>query len=316
MVVLGHTLQGPLSENMARYAIYSFHMPLFLAINGYLLKSDTLYSLRLGELLVKYCRRMLLPFMVAFVVYFMIVNAGRLPDLSMGEIAFQLLYPAYHLWYIPALMLMILAVYLFNSVGIKAGVPLVIAFFASLVWFYFFPDNLSLNSPIPGNRALSLMGDKRVYVYFCFFYLGFYLRNHTGRSGIFNRTLPKAGLFGAGILLILGFYSPPSPLRQFVFLLFNALLIIFFHERMSNRPFGAGGRFLEIFGKNPLPFYLWHALPVFLFNRAIFKDVHVFYLSIVAFLVVMVIIDRVFSENAWYKIFFSGASKRHAGGGI
>ena len=36
LVIIGHVLKGSLSENLARYIIYSFHMPLFIAIAGYL----------------------------------------------------------------------------------------------------------------------------------------------------------------------------------------------------------------------------------------------------------------------------------------
>ena len=51
LVILGHFLPGTLSENPARYVIYSFHMPAFFFISGMLYSGHTSlkeYGLRLG----------------------------------------------------------------------------------------------------------------------------------------------------------------------------------------------------------------------------------------------------------------------------
>lgn len=42
LVVIGHILPGTLQENFARYFIYSFHMPVFFAVSGYLVSIDRL----------------------------------------------------------------------------------------------------------------------------------------------------------------------------------------------------------------------------------------------------------------------------------
>ena len=39
-VVVGHILTGSLDENPIRYIIYSFHMPCFFYISGYLLNTE------------------------------------------------------------------------------------------------------------------------------------------------------------------------------------------------------------------------------------------------------------------------------------
>lgn len=51
-VIAGHILQGSLSENPARYMIYGFHMPLFVAIY---FTSEKPYSIGLPN--VAYCAR-------------------------------------------------------------------------------------------------------------------------------------------------------------------------------------------------------------------------------------------------------------------
>lgn len=42
LVIAGHFLEGRISENPLRYIIYSFHMPLFLVLSGFLLNRERL----------------------------------------------------------------------------------------------------------------------------------------------------------------------------------------------------------------------------------------------------------------------------------
>lgn len=73
-VFLGHLLPGTLSENFVRYLIYSFHMPLFIGISGALLTPASLARSSLRQLVARYFGRMLLPWLVACVVYYPVNN--------------------------------------------------------------------------------------------------------------------------------------------------------------------------------------------------------------------------------------------------
>lgn len=53
-VVLGHVLLGGVRQNILRYMIYSIHMPLFIAMSGYLLNTDKLKTMSVKELIKKY----------------------------------------------------------------------------------------------------------------------------------------------------------------------------------------------------------------------------------------------------------------------
>lgn len=68
-VVLGHLLLGSVSDNFLRYVIYSFHMPLFFFISGWLLNTDKLSKITLSEFISKYGKRMLLWWLVAWIIY-------------------------------------------------------------------------------------------------------------------------------------------------------------------------------------------------------------------------------------------------------
>jgi fucose 4-O-acetylase-like acetyltransferase len=101
MVIVGHILQGKVLDNFGRYVIYSFHMPLFVGLSGYLLNIDSIRSLSVGQFFGKYGSRVLLPWAIAMLVYAIYLGAfGSHPTpLWKGWINY-LLNPYYHLWFV------------------------------------------------------------------------------------------------------------------------------------------------------------------------------------------------------------------------
>ncbi|MBC5606376.1 acyltransferase family protein [Bacteroides difficilis] len=73
-VMLGHIFLGSAEENIPRYLIYAFHMPLFFFVSGYLLNTEKLGTLSLSQYIRKYAKRMLGWWFVAWVVYTVSVN--------------------------------------------------------------------------------------------------------------------------------------------------------------------------------------------------------------------------------------------------
>ena len=69
LVVIGHVLLGTLDENIIRYTIYSFHMPAFFFVSGYLLDMERLAGQGYWSVLSKYWKRMLAEWSVAWLVY-------------------------------------------------------------------------------------------------------------------------------------------------------------------------------------------------------------------------------------------------------
>lgn len=63
LVVIGHCLNP---NSVINSVIFSFHMPLFFIISGYLLKSDVTIS----HFLYKKSVRLLLPYFFTFIIYF------------------------------------------------------------------------------------------------------------------------------------------------------------------------------------------------------------------------------------------------------
>lgn len=125
-VILGHVLLGSISGNLGREIIYFFHMPLFLAVTGYFVK-DTLLKRPSLDILRQYTHRMLIPFIVAFIFY-TTVTVSSYGSVTFEQAITKLIYPYYHLWYIPAVMIFIYYIKILESIP-KIASMLVLAFF-------------------------------------------------------------------------------------------------------------------------------------------------------------------------------------------
>lgn len=74
LVIVGHILLGSADQNVLRYIIYSFHMPLFFFISGYLLNINKLELLSAKEYLSKYIKKMLGWWFLAWLIFTPTIN--------------------------------------------------------------------------------------------------------------------------------------------------------------------------------------------------------------------------------------------------
>lgn len=284
LVFTGHLLPGTTSENFTRYVIYSFHMPLFIGISGFLLTSERLASYSLYQLANRYFRRMLLPWLVAGVVYYPVNNY---PVLVQGSIPWEetlknVLYPWYHLWFVPVLFLMIVFTWMLErQPHPRRGVILLGALFFSLLWQLLYSGETQFEKSMP----FFLLGDKRLYTFFVFFYLGYYLRNSWFARDV-SPVVCLASVVGMGLVSVAGFWvSLPPEIATLTFVGLNAALIIFSVRFLANARFW-GERFFVFVGVESLPIYLWHIMPL-LVMRQLSIDVrypYIYYpLSVVLF---------------------------------
>ena len=100
LVVVGHILKGSLDENLARYIIYSFHMPLFIALAGYLFNSHKFSGSNTGfqKLFDYYKARLIIPWMFATLLYFIFFNVDYSKPIK--SFAYNLVIQYYHLWFV------------------------------------------------------------------------------------------------------------------------------------------------------------------------------------------------------------------------
>lgn len=100
LVIIGHYLPGTLSESFARHVIYSFHMPVFFMLSGYLFNITRAIETPFIKNISRYIIRFLPPWIFATTVYFFLNCISGEEIVSVGRYIRQYLNPYYHLWYI------------------------------------------------------------------------------------------------------------------------------------------------------------------------------------------------------------------------
>lgn len=271
-VVLGHVLLGSLDENPIRYLIYSFHMPAFFFISGYLLNVDKLRESSYRSICIKYWHRMLKPWGIAWCIY-TICNCGN--DFCLKSIIHQIYAPYYHLWFVPSLFLSILLTsFVFHK--IKAEVICIIILF--LLGILAFNINVS-DYKIPGFISCHL--------------ISFLL------LGVLARRLPTINAIGGGIIAIfiliillidnLVDIKFETYMTYFQLPLCMCLCIWGFLPILQKRQWKS--RQLQFWGRYSLEIYLWHVLPILVLKKFINNNDILYYASSFAFMGVLVVIS-------------------------
>ena len=99
LVFVGHLIPGGKTVTLSRYIIYAFHMPLFIGISGFLFNIEK-QELSTKAFFKRYSKRLLLPWFIAFLAYYFVVNGILKPNLSLQSFWYMLYFQYYHLWYI------------------------------------------------------------------------------------------------------------------------------------------------------------------------------------------------------------------------
>jgi len=282
LVIIGHLL-----PNKPDF-IYAYHMPLFLGLCGLLLSMDRIRSYSLVGLIFRYWNRMLLPWAVASFVFsggaviLKFIDGTLTPEV----IVMRMLHPHGHLWLIPALFGMVLLVFCFDRLNIPPFLILLVAVSFTLL-------SKGIVAPLfdaTEQEPLKYLGDKRAYVLLSFFYFGYYLRN-SYRGASFRLEPLVIAVAAASILRYWDNLHPFEPLASTVIwmaLNLSLILCVFTCMQSLTAPDNA---LLRWIGKNALPIYLWHMLPISLLRHYLgFDAAHpvAFYLisisSIIAFM--------------------------------
>lgn len=267
LVILGHMIPEAIDDSLWRTIIYSFHMPLFIGISGFLFNADKMVKFNFLQLISKYRFRVILPWGIAVVGYF-IYNALATQNFSGFELVKAVVYPFYHLWFIPAFLSWVVITWLFKKTGIQHSVMLAIAFVISVVslTLSFYPELYQEYRIINAGIKLVLHTFRPYFLFF--FVLGFVLKHkELNRPGWLACLLPLLGLCVAGYL----FYNPVKELSIFNFYFLNIVLLILAVQVASN------GMIREVIsmewiGIHSLAIYLWHVLPIFIAKYAVGID--------------------------------------------
>lgn len=246
LVITGHILPGNADEGF-RGLIYYFHMPLFMATTGYFIKEKNLKQTT-AILLKKYNKRLLIPYAIAFLAYtcFYLYFSIGINQIHIKHIIGSVIYPLYHLWYIPAILFFILYTKIISNSKKLTLIAFIATTTVSIVW-YAYSENLTNSFPL-----IKYMGDKRFYYYYSFFLIGYILGNNTIKIKLgISLTLCLA-------LALLNYILELTPLiNSIVWYLFNFSLINLI-IRTCQEVSIINQNLITKLGQTSLPVYLWH----------------------------------------------------------
>jgi fucose 4-O-acetylase-like acetyltransferase len=309
LVVAGHVLEGQLSESLPRYLIYAFHMPLFLGIAGFLFDYEKCGQRRLLDVLSKLLGRVALPYLTAVLVYCSLLNVPHLgePRVFLTRLAESFERPYLHLWFIPAYVVFSLSTWLLRRLGLSGGSALLVALALSLAGLLVPAPPAELRGDflyVPLDGALHIL---RPY-FFVFFVLGSVLRRGNPRRG---RTANLVFSLALAVGTVLLYFFPHYDLQALNFFLLNFALIrlLLGFAATESLP---GCRWLEWMGRNSLPLYLWHVVPILCARHLVRQiDVLPYPLVVLALLAIgLMVIYRLTGSELLNRFLFGAVKDR------
>lgn len=244
-VILGHVLLGSIDSNIFRYIIYSFHMPLFMFMSGYMINISKISQMSFLDIFSKYWNRMLKMWLVAFII-FSAYQVFREPTVK--QICILVYSPWYHLWYIPTLFsFIVISRFLFAN--INEYWSYLILFMIPIIWFA-----LSEILPIKLPRWFD-------FKYLPYFLLGLFFSNHYKNSEKSKRCRIIPILYIIIILALKYFNVQIDGLLQMILLV--PVITLYLYPTIKQDTLRKS-RFLSYIGQNSLNIYLWHMIPIIL----------------------------------------------------
>nr|WP_321236043.1 acyltransferase family protein [uncultured Psychroserpens sp.] len=286
LVILGHILQGKVNDSIWKTIIYSFHMPLFIAISGFLFNINRFIKVKYLGLLKKYQFRLILPWTLAVIIYFLL-SVFKNENFNILELLKCFTTPVYHLWFIPGLLSWMILTLCLKRFKISNTSLLIIASIISIISFFlvYYPETYQ-GLGVISTFIASILYTFRPYFYF-FFVLGLVYKNlDLNKPKTIDYVLPVVFF----ILVIIIFYAPSKLLKIINSLLFNTFLINLILKVASNNLLGSFKK-IEWIGLNSLGIYLWHFIPILICKHYIGTENLVYFyaatiLSVFGFIII------------------------------
>ena len=263
LVFVGHVIPGTLRETFPRYAIYSFHMPLFIGISGFLLNIEKI-DVTFDKLFFKYWKRMGLPWVIAVAFYFVaniIIKKGA--SITLIGVLKSFCHPYYHLWYIMGFIAyLLISCFLYKLLKNTKHKWIILFFIVSIISAISKWDLLGgkIDNTFLNLLYETIQYDFRLYnlVFFCF---GNYLRYKFEHNKILLsvrmieciRTLMILSVICVTVLFFFN-YSNLENIMYYI-MNFSIILIIVYDCVNSYMP---KSFVLEFIGRYSLPIYLYH----------------------------------------------------------
>ncbi|MGL5785851.1 MAG: acyltransferase family protein [Bacteroidales bacterium] len=306
LVVLGHVLQGSLQDNIIRSLIYSFHMPLFIGLSGYLCNYSSLADLTFSDLIKKYLFRMILPWCIAMFVYSIVLAHGFDRIHLVESFTENFSNPYYHLWFIPAFFSWLLFSWMMSRLGLSGKKLFVAAILISLVSQIYNTYPEIIHSPVLwGEVFKESFYTLRPYNYIYFVVGMLFRKTNLTAPGLKDWLIPFSGF----VIVVYLFFSPDKTINLVNSFLFNIALLYLILKLISNNKL-IRIPFFEWLGINSLAIYLWHVLPL-LFAKGMLDESKewVFYPVMFVLNSILLIVYYYTSKLSFFKKYVYGLSR-------
>lgn len=244
-VILAHIVSNGALTRHFHYLIDTFFMQLFFGVSGYLITKE-LFHRSVKDIFLKYWFRMIIPFLFAYILYSLIEQQW----LSI------LPYPWYHLWFIVALIQMIVFIYILEKLNFNRNILLLVFLSYTVLWIGTYGGNGL-------NEIYYWMGHKAVYYDLVFFYFGYYLRNQINLQDQNHWYVLPLFISFALYIWIFNNHQAINYLYAFIWSLLNLTmiyLVLFNALQHQSLKFPV----ITWMGRYSLPIYLLHTIPLML----------------------------------------------------
>lgn len=266
LVFVGHIIPGILRDTFPRYLIYSFHMPLFVGVSGFLFDIEK-KDVCLRKMFMKYWRRLGKPWVVAVVLYWLIkiVSLEDKTSITLLGIINAFCYPYYHLWYILGYVSYMSIICILWKKTERNRLRWVLIFGVASIISVISKWNI-LEDIIKNEYLLMayeyIQYDFRLYN-LIFFAIGVYLRyRYEHRGEVLSKATSKAFRIlvwtSIAIVIALFFYDNPNVELIMFYIMNVSMLVVILHDSVKSKM--PRCIVLEFIGKYSLPIYLYHIL--------------------------------------------------------
>ena len=240
-VILGHFFEITRAGSFAAWVGTGVRMPLFIGLSGYLFNLDRARAAPVVALLRRYYPRLILPWIVACVVH---VTVTR--DLTFGTPLSVILWPPFHLWFVPVMMAFILAATATRwspDAMLLAAVPISIGAMY-LLGVGHLPSGL-----------YDWLPDRRFFIYPVYFFFGLWIARHRSCPSRQRVTVIVAAI---GFRWWCSLYDSPGVAAEVAAELIACLPMIALLPVVAGWPIPLP--MIAPIGRTSLFYYLWHPM--------------------------------------------------------
>jgi fucose 4-O-acetylase-like acetyltransferase len=314
-VIAGHYILGAVDDNFIRYTIYSFHMPIFIGISGFLINRSKLAALSPKELIKKYFPRLLIPWSIAIITYVTIIEWERLGRVGLRDFIYLyarvFLKPYYHLWFILGFLGYIFVTWCMLKLRFKTWMMIAVATVVSIISKYEIYEWYEITNEKLLDIIVKLHYDFRIYN-LLFFIIGMLLREYLSRQPQPKKLLQITVilLMAASVYNVYLYFYDFNISKRMIYYVLN-LPLLYLLLNLAKRGVFPRSRGIEYIGKNSMAFYLWHVIPLIASKNMVGEEnTAMYYILCLSFLGITTLLIYLLSKISFINRYLFGALQK------